>query len=128
LGKVNYLRRFISNMAGKFESLLPLVRLKQEKDFAWGALQREAFDRIKKYLTWPLVLQAPRTGMAFRLYVAASDKSVWGGADAGCYRQRGHHCLSEQKGAGYGGAVHACGKIVLGIILCVLYASAVSII
>jgi hypothetical protein len=36
LGKVNYLRRFISNLPGRIESLLPLVWLKHEKDFAWG--------------------------------------------------------------------------------------------
>jgi hypothetical protein len=36
LGKVNYLRRFISNMAGKVQSLLPLIRLKHESDFEWG--------------------------------------------------------------------------------------------
>jgi hypothetical protein len=40
LGKVNYLRRFISNLAGRIESLLPLVRLKHEKDFAWGQHKR----------------------------------------------------------------------------------------
>jgi hypothetical protein len=39
LGKVNYLRRFISNMAGKVESLLPVVRLKYERDFVWDTLQ-----------------------------------------------------------------------------------------
>jgi hypothetical protein len=33
LGKVNYLRWFISNLARKVESLLLLVRLKQLKDF-----------------------------------------------------------------------------------------------
>jgi hypothetical protein len=39
LGKVNYLRRFISNMARKVESLLPVVRLKYERDFVWDTLQ-----------------------------------------------------------------------------------------
>jgi hypothetical protein len=39
LWKVNYLRRFISNLVGKVESFMPLVRLKHEKDFAWGAEQ-----------------------------------------------------------------------------------------
>jgi hypothetical protein len=34
LGKINYLRQFISNMAGKVESLLPLVRLKHEREFS----------------------------------------------------------------------------------------------
>jgi hypothetical protein len=36
LGKINYLRRFISNLAGRVESLLPLVRLKHEEEFTWG--------------------------------------------------------------------------------------------
>jgi hypothetical protein len=47
LGKVNYLRRFISNLAGKIESLLPLVRIKHDKDFTWGIEQKEALERIK---------------------------------------------------------------------------------
>jgi hypothetical protein len=42
LGKIKYLRRFISNMAGGVESLLPLVRLKHEKEFIWEAWHREA--------------------------------------------------------------------------------------
>jgi hypothetical protein len=36
LGKINYLRRFISNQAGKVETFLPLVRLRHEGEFIWG--------------------------------------------------------------------------------------------
>jgi hypothetical protein len=36
LGKINYLRHFISNLAGRVESLLPLVQLKHEEEFTWG--------------------------------------------------------------------------------------------
>jgi hypothetical protein len=36
LGKINYLRHFISNLPGRVESLLPLVQLKHEEEFAWG--------------------------------------------------------------------------------------------
>ena len=36
LGKINYLRRFISNLAGKIESFVPLLRLKNEAEFTWG--------------------------------------------------------------------------------------------
>jgi hypothetical protein len=36
LGMINYLRHFISNLVGRVESLLPLVRLKHEEDFIWG--------------------------------------------------------------------------------------------
>ena len=39
LGKINYLRRFISNLAGKIESFVPLLRLKNEAEFTWGAEQ-----------------------------------------------------------------------------------------
>jgi hypothetical protein len=35
LGKINYLRYFISNLAGRVESLLPLVQLKHEEEFTW---------------------------------------------------------------------------------------------
>jgi hypothetical protein len=35
-GEINYLRRFISNLAGQVKSLLPLVQLKHEKEFTWG--------------------------------------------------------------------------------------------
>jgi hypothetical protein len=37
LGKINYLRHFISNLAGRVESLLPLVWFKHEEEFTWGA-------------------------------------------------------------------------------------------
>jgi hypothetical protein len=36
LGKINCLRHFISNLAGRVESLLPLVRLKHKVEFTWG--------------------------------------------------------------------------------------------
>jgi hypothetical protein len=48
LGKVNYLRRFISNLAGKIDAFTPILRLKNEAEFAWVAEQHEAFDLIKK--------------------------------------------------------------------------------
>jgi hypothetical protein len=71
LGRINYLRRFISNLAGKVESFLPLVRRKHEQGFVWGAEQRTTFDKIKEYLTSPLVLRVPKEGNPFKLYIAA---------------------------------------------------------
>jgi hypothetical protein len=50
LGKINYLRHFISNLAGRVESSLPLVLLKHEEEITWGVEQREAFEKIKEYL------------------------------------------------------------------------------
>jgi hypothetical protein len=73
LGKINCLWRFISNLARKVDSFLPLLRLKHEDEFAWGAEQREAFERIKTYLTSPPVLQALRSGKDFMIYIATQD-------------------------------------------------------
>jgi hypothetical protein len=55
------------------ESLLPLVRLKHEEEFTWGAEQREAFEKIKEYLVSPLVLQALKAGNLFKTYIAAQE-------------------------------------------------------
>jgi len=76
LGKVNYLRRFISNLSGKIDVFTPILRLKNEAEFSWGAEQQEAFEKIKKYLSSPPVLKVPKRGIPFRLYVAAEDKAI----------------------------------------------------
>ena len=75
-GKVNYLRRFISNLSGKIDVFTPILRLKNEAEFTWGAEQQEAFEKIKKYLSSPPVLKAPKRGIPFRLYVAVEDKVI----------------------------------------------------
>jgi hypothetical protein len=48
LGKINYLRRFISNLVGQVESLLPLVWLKHEEEFIWGGQNSEKLLRRSK--------------------------------------------------------------------------------
>ena len=50
LGKINFLRRFISNLSGKTQAFSPLLRLNKEV-FEWGQAQQEAFDNIKAYLS-----------------------------------------------------------------------------
>ena len=70
------MRRFISNLSGKIDTFTPILRLKDETEFTWGAKQQEAFEKIKIYLSSPPVLKAPRRGIPFRLYVAADDKVI----------------------------------------------------
>ena len=41
-----------------------------------GAEQQETFEKIKKYLSSPPVLKAPKRDTPFRLYVAAEDKII----------------------------------------------------
>jgi hypothetical protein len=51
--------------------LLPLVRLKLEKEFKWGAEPRSVLKKIEEYLSRPPVLRAPRIGKEFKLYISA---------------------------------------------------------
>jgi hypothetical protein len=41
-----------------------------------GVEQREAFEKIKEYLSTPPVLRAPRRGVSFKLYIAAEEKII----------------------------------------------------
>ncbi|XP_021816121.1 uncharacterized protein LOC110758551 [Prunus avium] len=76
LGKVNFLRRFISNLAGKIRPLTPLLKLKDSEQFVWGAEHQAALDDIKKYLSQPPVLMPPKRGKPLRLYISASEGSI----------------------------------------------------
>jgi ribonuclease HI len=76
LGKVNYLRRFIANLSGKVDAFTPILRLKSDTGFTWGAKQHEAFEKINHYLVTPPVLRAPKHGQPFKLYIAAEDRVI----------------------------------------------------
>jgi hypothetical protein len=76
LGKVNYLRRFISNLLGKIIAFAPILRLKNEAEFILGANQQRAFEGIKRYLSSPPVMEAPMAGILFRLYIAVEDAVI----------------------------------------------------
>ena len=55
LGQVNYLRRFISNLAGKTKEFSNLVKLKNMEEFTWEERHQAVFDKIKEYLSKPPV-------------------------------------------------------------------------
>ncbi|KAL0295641.1 UNVERIFIED_CONTAM: hypothetical protein Scaly_3095300 [Sesamum calycinum] len=70
-GKLAYLRRFISNLAGRCQ---PFSRLmKKDVPFQWD--EAKAFKSIKSYLMKPPVLVAPVPGRPLILYVAAQERS-----------------------------------------------------
>ena len=47
LGKVNYLRRFISNLSGKIDAFTPILRLKNEAEFTWGQNSKRLLRRSR---------------------------------------------------------------------------------
>ncbi|CAL9028938.1 unnamed protein product, partial [Prunus brigantina] len=76
LGKINFLRRFISNSAGKIQPFSSLLKLKQEQAFKWEEQHQQAFEEIKHYLSNPPVLSPPKRGRPLKLYVSASEVSI----------------------------------------------------
>ncbi len=42
IGKINFVRKFISNLFGKLGPFTPLLRLKADQQFTWGAEQQKA--------------------------------------------------------------------------------------
>jgi hypothetical protein len=60
IGKINLVRRFISNLSGRIEPFMELVKIKANDEFYWGAEQQHAFEEIKEYLSKPPVLVPPQ--------------------------------------------------------------------
>ncbi|XP_071904292.1 uncharacterized protein [Coffea arabica] len=73
-GKLAYIRKFISNLAGRCQ---PFSRLmKKGVPFEWDESCRNAFTSIKAYLMNPPVLAAPIPGKSLILYISAQERSV----------------------------------------------------
>jgi hypothetical protein len=76
LGKINFVRRFISNLSQKVLRFSPLLRIKKDQKFVWGDEQQKAFDEIKRYMKEPPVLVPPQMNKPFKLYVAADTQTI----------------------------------------------------
>jgi hypothetical protein len=40
IGKIDFVRRFISNLSGRIEPFMDLVKIKADEEFCWGAKQQ----------------------------------------------------------------------------------------
>jgi hypothetical protein len=76
LGKINFVRRFISNLSQKVLPFSPLLRIKKDQKFVWGDEQQKAFNEIKEYTKEPPVLVPPQLNKPFKLYVAADTQTI----------------------------------------------------
>ncbi|GJP33107.1 hypothetical protein CLOM_g17676, partial [Closterium sp. NIES-68] len=74
LGFVNYVRRFIPNMAGLSAPLTD--RLKDYDCFWWGEKQQAAFDQLKIALTSPPVLRISDPNRPYEVVTDASDIAI----------------------------------------------------
>ena len=74
--KINFIRRFISNLSERMLSFSPLLKLKANQEFRWDDIQQKAFDEIKEYMKSPPVLISPQHGKPFKLYVSADVHTI----------------------------------------------------
>jgi hypothetical protein len=74
--KINFVRRFISNLSQKVLPFSPLLRLKKDQKFVWGDEQQKAFNEIKEYMKEPPVLVPLQLNKPFKLYVAADTQTI----------------------------------------------------
>ncbi|KAL2937526.1 Transposon Tf2-6 polyprotein [Bienertia sinuspersici] len=73
-GRLAYIRRFISNLAGCCHPFSHLM--KKGAPFEWDQSCQKAFESIKKYLSSPPVLGAPIPGRPLILYISANEESL----------------------------------------------------
>jgi hypothetical protein len=76
LGKINFVRRYISNLSQKVLPFSPLLKIKKDQKFIWGDEQQKAFDEIKRYMKEPPVLVPLQLNKPFKLYVAADTQTI----------------------------------------------------
>jgi hypothetical protein len=76
IGKINFVRRFISNLSGRIKPFMELVKIKANDEFHWGAEQQRAFEEIKEYSSKPPVLVPPKQDKPFYIYLSVGDTSI----------------------------------------------------
>ena len=74
LGKINFVRRFISNFAEIVKPLQEMI--KKDSNFKWSKERKEAFDKIKEAIAKAPTLQSPNFDNDFILYTFPSDHSI----------------------------------------------------
>jgi hypothetical protein len=76
IGKINFIKRFISNLSRWIELFMDLVKIKANEEFRWGVEQQRAFKEIKEYLARPPVLVPPQQVRPFYIYLSVGDTSI----------------------------------------------------
>ena len=72
-GRIQSIRRFISNLAMRCEPFNHLLR--KGVKFEWGSECQLSFERIKQYLLNPPVLKPPKLGKPLLLYISVNQNA-----------------------------------------------------
>jgi len=76
IDKINFIRRFISNLSRKIQPFSSLLKLKADQEFVWREEHQKALDEIKYYLVNPPVLVPPQKHKPFKLYLSADERAI----------------------------------------------------
>jgi len=76
IDKINFIRRFISNLSRKIQPFSSLLKLKADQEFVWREEYQKALDEIKHYLVKPPVLVPPQKHKQFKLYLSANERAI----------------------------------------------------
>ena len=74
LGKINFVRRFISDFAEIVKPLQEMI--KKDSNFKWSKIRKEAFDKIKEVIAVAPTLRSPNFDNEFILYTFSFDLSI----------------------------------------------------
>ena len=74
MGRLNYIARFISQMTAKCDPIFKMFR--KHNSGEWDEECQVEFDKVKEYLTNPLVLVPPVQGKPLILYLTVYEKSI----------------------------------------------------
>jgi hypothetical protein len=58
------------------KAFTPILQLKNNAEFIWGAEQQAVFEEIKEYLSTLSVLKVPQNGIPFWLFIAAENDVI----------------------------------------------------
>ena len=72
--KLQYISRFIAKFTMICDPVFKLLRKNQPIE--WNEECQKAFDKIKEYLTSPLVLKPPRQDKPLILYLALEENAI----------------------------------------------------
>jgi hypothetical protein len=56
IGKINFVRRFISNLSGRIEPFMDLVKIKADEEFRWGQSNNERSKKSKNIWQPPVLV------------------------------------------------------------------------
>ena len=79
IDKINFIRRFISNLSEKILPFCPLLKMKADQEFKWGNVQQKTFDEIQEYMKAPPELVPPQLVKPFKLYVSVDNHTIGSG-------------------------------------------------